>query len=117
MGNFDCGLHTCNYDLVINLNDENSIFVVYKKKTKIMQSLFNPSIFKIKKFQLNLLKPDLLKDLVSIYLYVQIFLIYKFYLKIFSLQSLDYLISFLKKPSIAFLFILKAMTSITTISF
>jgi hypothetical protein len=61
--------------LVINLNDENTIFVIYKSKNKIMQSLFNPSIFHLEKFKLNLLRKELLDDVIAIYLYVFYFVI------------------------------------------
>ena len=42
-----------------------------------MQSLFNPSLFHINKFQLSQLRPDLLKDIISIYLYVKILIFIK----------------------------------------
>lgn len=54
----------------MNFNDENTILVVYKNNIQIIQSLINPSIFRIQYYPLNLIRPDFLRDLFSIYIYV-----------------------------------------------
>lgn len=67
---FECKSQECNYDLVINLNDENTIFVAYKNKNKILQNLFNPPLFKLGKIKLNNLNSELLNNLITVYFYV-----------------------------------------------